>query len=75
MTAPVTRVEYGVECGVETYWPVWTGPFSRFRVVRWFMTRWLAWDCDMLNDLYGCGKHRVVKRTITERVLAPEEEG
>lgn len=69
------RVEYGVQCRVETYWPQWTGPLARFRWWRWLMTRWLVWDSNVpwFTAKHGCGKHVVVSR-IT-RFPVPEEGG
>ena len=60
------RVEYGVGCDIEDFWPKWDNWLAWTRIGRWYLAYWLAGQCDALHEDYGCGPHRVIKRTITE---------
>jgi hypothetical protein len=57
------RYEYGVTCGVETYWPTWNNWLMHFRLGRWVLARNLAASMDADNIDPRCGKHQVVRRT------------
>ena len=63
------RVEYGVRCNRETFWPKWNNWIAWSRVGRWALAHWLAWSSDPFGEMYDCGKHRVIKRTITEEAI------
>lgn len=63
------RVEYGVACHVETFWPRWNNWLASFRAGRWMLAQWLARESESLDEIYACGPHRVVKRTITEEAI------
>ena len=57
------RVEYGVKCKRQTYWPTWSNWLDSFRAGRWVLAHLLAWDMEANSDIYACGPHRVVRRT------------
>lgn len=62
------RVDYDIQCPVETHQPDWTYPMARFRVWRWLCACLLAWDLDGRPDICCRGPHRVVRRVPLTRV-------
>jgi hypothetical protein len=61
------RYEYGVQCKMETFWPKWDNWLARYRVGRWLLAQWLAWDMEPNSGIYDCGPHRVVRRAAPAR--------
>ena len=60
------KVEYGIKCRIETFWPQWSqwNVLSWFRIGRWYLARWLAKEADTMNKQFAwdCGTHTVVRR-------------